>query len=334
MSNLARKPSQMATKHTNSAVSTSSSPPAGPGADMAKTQRASSLFGIRSSGRGLHRVETNKGSVHASRPGTFLMSPSEDGDAETALGVSLSPGASEISPIDDEEKPLKRSNFSLLRWLQGRASNDHETLPADTRNAAQVPLPPSPAPSSTSDSGSWETIYSSSASGHGPGLPDVSASHPSSSGSWASGERRLDVSAWPSESSDPYDSDGHSSTTEILRGFAASFGERPPPGTLLDVPSLTSGDSLSSWVSTVPPSDNSGASVVQYLGRWRLPLNEDEDVILEEEPLFGEGPFVEGEPLFGEEPFFLDGAVFQDASLAEEGAFSDEELDDGCDSVS
>ena len=338
MSNLAQKPSNMATKDTESAegsVSTSSPSPAGSGADIANASRASSLLGTRASGRGLHRLETNNGSVHAGRPGSFLMSPSEDGNAEGALGVSLSPGASEISPLD-EDKPLTRSNFSLLRWLRARASYDHDELPADTGDAAQVPLPPSSAssPTSDSDSGSWETISFSSASGHDSGSLDASARHSSSSGSWASGERRVDVSGWPSGSSDPYDSDGHSSRTEILRGYAGSSWERPPPGLLLDVPSLTSGESMSSSASTVPPSDNSGSSVVEYLERWRLPLNEDEDVIFEGEPLFGEGPFIEGEPFFGEEPLFLDQGVFEDASLFEERASSNEELDDDCDSVS
>ncbi len=328
----------MATKQPRSAggsVSASSASAAGSSANNANASGASNLRGARARGRGLHRLETNNGSVHASRPGTSLMSPSEDGDDEDTLEVSLSPGASEISPTN-EEKPLTASNFNLLRWLRTRASTNQDELPADTRIAAQVPLPPSPASSSSSDSDSWETASSDSPCSHDSSSQEASASLSPSSGSWASGERRLDVSEWSSGSSDAYDSDGHSSRTpeENSGGPSGRSWERPPPGVLLNVPSLTSGQSASSWASTVPSSGGSGSSVVEYLEHWRLPLADDEEVSFEGEPFFGPGPFVEGELFFGEEPLVLGDGVFEDASLFEEQSLSNEELDDGYDSVS
>ncbi|KAF7506929.1 hypothetical protein GJ744_011060 [Endocarpon pusillum] len=254
-----------------------SSSPAGSGADNANTSGPSKSRSARGRGHGLHCLETNEGSAHASRPGNFLLSPSSEGeDSDGEGGVSLSPGASEISPID-EGKRLTASNFSLLRWLRTRASKEDDGLLADIRIAAQVPLPRSSGSSFTSDSASWETTSSDSPCSQDSGSPDAPAwrSSSSSSGSWASGERHLNISRWSSDSSDPYDSDGHSSRTlsELFDRHTGGIWERPAPGALSDVPSLTSEQGGSSFSSTGLTSDSSAEPVFNYLERWGWPLS-------------------------------------------------------------
>ncbi|ERF72232.1 hypothetical protein EPUS_02119 [Endocarpon pusillum Z07020] len=271
-----------------SSVGTPSPSPAGSGGDKANTSGDSKSCGTRGRGHGVHCLETNDGSAHASRPGTFQLSPSSDGeDSDCEGGVSLSPGASEISPID-EEKPLTVSNFSLLRWLRAGASNDDDELLADIRNATQVHLPRSSGSSFTSDSGSWETISSDSPCNHDSGSPNASAWRSASSGSWASGERRLDISRWSVDSSDAYDSDGHSSRTleELFERYARIW-ERPAPGALSDVPSLTSAQGASSFSSTGQTSDSSAQALFNYLERWSWPL-EDEEEFFDAQEFLGE----------------------------------------------
>ena len=216
----------------------------------------------------IHDIETQQGALGSNQP----RSPPESVFSEDG-GVALPPEAFD-GPSGSREARLRESSNASLQSLPSSPMSRADDSEASTIIETDVNSGQSVASGETTSgyptTGYYTSIDDSSDFGSGTSSDDyswVTVEESFGSGSWASGEDR-NWGAYEEYLASGGEDRNWGAYQEYLRHAHIASRERSPPPSLSQLPSLTSGETAPSPVSTLSVANSSGPSVIDYLPRF------------------------------------------------------------------